>query len=129
VAAGIEDIRNYAESEGWSEYYVILEVAGHTDNVPNPGTGLRDGNWKLASERANTVLDYIEGYLEKDQGLKKRFNINSGQAQPKSTILRSSGYSHHLPVESLKNKTQNRRIELRLFAQPVEMLHLRTAIK
>jgi hypothetical protein len=125
LADKVEDIRKYAESEGWPDYYIILEVAGHTDNIPRGGTRLTDGNWELANDRANEVINLIENYLRDEKWLRDKFGIRKGKAEPGSTILRSSGYSHHLPRKGLEDRDHNRRVELRLFAQPIDMVQVR----
>ncbi len=34
-------------------------IAGHTDNVPEKGTGLYESNWDLSAARAITVMNYL----------------------------------------------------------------------
>lgn len=127
LAERVAAIKAHAKSQEWSDYYIILEASGHTDNDPRSGTPHLDGNWELANDRANAVIDLIQRHLKQPQhaALAKKLGIKSGKATPGSTILRASGYSHHLPVKNLKHKKQNRRVEIRLFAQPVDMVQVR----
>ena len=127
LAEEVQNVRKYAEAEGWPDYYIILEVAGHTDNDPRSHAKLLDGNWELANNRANEVVDLIERHLRSPEGarVRNKLGYKTKEAIPGSTILKASGYSHHLPVKDLKNKKENRRVEIRLFAQPVDMVQVR----
>ncbi|MBI4945851.1 MAG: OmpA family protein [Bacteroidetes bacterium] len=73
---------------------LVIEIAGHTDNVGNP-----DANLKLSQERANTVRDYL---------------IKKGITE--SRVL-AKGYGDTQPLASNdtdKGKQKNRRTEVRV---------------
>lgn len=124
-----------AEREwGAGQFYVVLEVAGHTDDE-----GARNFNWELSAGRAVSVVKVIEYLLAENSKLKSALNINVGrEAKPGSTILRAAGYCYSAPfepvVQSGKKLTgtklkaarkANRRVEIRLFAQPIPLVHRR----
>lgn len=130
-------IHAYARSQGWSGYYVILEAAGHTDSDQAPSALFPggDGNWDLSSARANAVIHVVEDRLRANpalmQSLGVAINPETQQAPNTSTILRASGYGSHLPARpyeglsdtSLQDaKDFNRRVEIRLYAEPASLL-------
>jgi outer membrane protein OmpA-like peptidoglycan-associated protein len=76
---------------------MVIEIAGHTDNVGNA-----DANLKLSQDRANTVRDYL---------IKKGIVENRVQAK---------GYGDTQPLVSNdtdKGKQKNRRTEVRVLKQ------------
>jgi outer membrane protein OmpA-like peptidoglycan-associated protein len=130
----VNKIKKYAEGQGWGEYYIILEASGHTDDQPLLRNGRLDGNWALAAERAHAVVDLIERVLKNEPGKWNGLGVRN-QAVSGSTVLRVSGYSSHLPMAPFANvkgpalkdaRTANRRVEIRLFAQPVDMVQARS---
>lgn len=130
----IESIRSYAESQGWKDYYVIVEAGGHADDDPYLDEGGRDKNWALSSSRAISVVLLMQQVLKSDASLRKKLGVALGEAPPGSTVLRAAGYSYHLPLKSYSStkgsarvavRSENRRVEIRLFAQPVGMVHLK----
>ena len=131
----VAEIKKYAKSQGWGEYYIILEASGHTDDQPLLRDRRLDGNWALSAERAHAVVDLIERVVKDDEDLRKGLGIRGGQAVSGSTVLRVSGYSSHLPMAPIggtkgpalnKARGANRRVEIRLFAQPVDMIQARS---
>ena len=126
-----QQLRNFAKGQKtWGEnYYIVIEVAGHADSDPldtdEPGT---DNNWDLSARRSTTVVHTLEALLRDRSALKKGLGFNEGPlaaAKSGSTIIRSSGYSNHLPsrqysstVATKDEKDLNRRVEIRVFAQP-----------
>lgn len=139
----LENLHRYARSQkDWNEnYYLVLEVSGHTDYLPMARSKkTEDGNWNLAAERAVTVAHELEDILRHSPELAKSFKIqlkkgtreapDQGTAPAKSMVLRVAGYSSHLPAVNYKQPKAmewNRRVELRLYAQPVYIL--RTEVK
>ena len=140
LGEGIDGVKRYARAQkDWSQgYYLVLEVSGHTDLDPLasaewPGG---DGNWELSGQRAITVTHELESIFKQSDPLHSIFDIRLGssstassvQARPGSAVLRVAGYSSHLPVTNYKDiqlaavsekvKQMNRRVELRLYAQP-----------
>lgn len=130
----IEKIRDYARSQKWGEYYIVLEASGHADNVPYMKDGV-DQNWYLSAARANSVIHFIENRLKNNPALASKLSVAKGDGLPApgSTILRAVGYSSYIPrtdfrgrsgPDLLRAQTQNRRVEIRLFAQPVGTIRL-----
>jgi flagellar motor protein MotB len=131
----IQAIKDYAQAQGWEDYYVILEAGGHADDDPYLDGSGNDENWRLSTARAITVIQEIERNLRADSSLRAKLGVvgGSGEATPGSTVLRAAGYSYHLPFKSFSKakgraradaRSENRRVEIRLFAQPVAMVHL-----
>ncbi len=80
-----------------SKTNLVIEIAGHTDNVGTP-----ESNQKLSSDRANTVRDYL---------------VRHG-IEPKRVTAR--GYGETQPVSSNdtpEGRQQNRRTEVRIISQ------------
>jgi chemotaxis protein MotB len=76
-------------------------VAGYTDNVPVSGKGSYKDNWDLSTERAVTVVRYLQ----------------SKGVDPK--MLGAAGFSEYRPLapnDTADGKSQNRRIEIALTA-------------
>jgi chemotaxis protein MotB len=76
-------------------------VAGYTDNVPVAGKGAIKDNWDLSTERAVSVVRYLQA-----KGV-----------DPK--ILGAAGFSEYRPLaanDSAAGRSQNRRIEIALTA-------------
>ncbi len=77
----------------------ILQIEGHTDNLPVKKGQTFEDNWELSTERALSVL---------------RFFIKNG-LNPKR--LSASGYGSFQPIEIGKNsdsRSKNRRIEMKI---------------
>jgi outer membrane protein OmpA-like peptidoglycan-associated protein len=73
---------------------LVLEIAGHTDNVGTP-----EGNLKLSQDRSNSVRDYL---------------VKKGIA---TTRIVPKGYGDTQPIASNDtdaNKQKNRRTEVRV---------------
>ncbi len=127
----LQELRNFARAQkSWNkQYYLVMEVAGHADSDPldteEPG---RDNNWDLSARRATRVVHTLEDLLREEAGLRKELGFEQSrlaEAALCSTILRASGYSNHLPSKSYRGpqarqeeKDLNRRVEIRIFAQP-----------
>lgn len=81
---------------------LIVEIAGHTDNVKIKTPEFPD-NQKLSQARANSVRDYLV----------KKFSVNPGR-------LFAKGYGDTQPVASNKTadgKALNRRVEFKVLGQ------------
>jgi len=77
----------------------VLQVDGHTDNVPLSGTGDFADNWELSQARALSVVRYMQDFLGFDP---RRLSANGfGQYQPLE------------PGDSAAARAANRRIELK----------------
>lgn len=78
-----------------------IQVEGHTDDRPIPGTRYPSDNWELSSARAIGVVRF----LSREAGLP-------------GSLFSASGYADQRPVASnrdLEGRALNRRIEIRLF--------------
>lgn len=88
-----------AAAEGGS--YSQIQVEGHTDDRPVPGTSYPADNWELSSARAIGVVRF----LSREAGLP-------------GSLFSASGYADQRPVDSNRTpegRALNRRIEIRLF--------------
>ncbi len=77
----------------------ILQIEGHTDNLPVRKGQIYSDNWELSTKRALSVLRYL---------------INQG-LDPKK--LFASGYGSFQPIDNTNTKTgrmKNRRIEMKI---------------
>lgn len=80
-----------------SKIHLVIEIAGHTDNV-----GTAESNMKLSNDRANAVRDYL---------------IKHGIESKRVT---AKGYGETQPVASndtRDGRQQNRRTEVRIISQ------------
>jgi chemotaxis protein MotB len=77
----------------------IVEIEGHTDNVPIK-THLYPSNWELSVARATSVLKY---FINKHGIDPSRLSIK-GNADQKAIV----------PNDTPENRAQNRRVEIRL---------------
>lgn len=76
--------------------YSQIQVEGHTDDIPIH-TGAFDSNWELSSERATSVVRFLQ------------------QKNLDPEILSATGYSEYRPLETDKTdqgRQRNRRIEV-----------------
>jgi chemotaxis protein MotB len=92
-----------------------FQVAGHTDSKPLGNSPYKD-NWGLSAMRARSVLAYLTGPLDKNQGggLERRH-------------WSAAGYADTDPVASNdtdEGREQNRRVELVVLPNVEEMLNL-----
>ncbi|MEO0678511.1 MAG: OmpA family protein, partial [Pseudomonadota bacterium] len=77
----------------------VLQVDGHTDNVPISGFGAVANNWELSQRRALSVVLYMINVLGFDP---ERLSANGfGEYQPIN------------PEDTSEARAQNRRIELK----------------
>ena len=94
LAVALADIANKIPSDiNW-----VLQVDGHTDNVPNRAGRYAD-NWDLSTERALSVVRYLNR-----QGLP-------------ANRLAAAGYGEYQPLHSADSddaRRKNRRIELKI---------------
>ena len=77
----------------------VLEVDGHTDNVPLSGNGKYKDNWQLSAARATSVVEFL---------------ISKGVPPQK---LMAAGYGEYQPIaegDTPQARAQNRRIEMKL---------------
>ena len=77
----------------------ILQIEGHTDNLPVKNGQIYKDNWELSTKRALSVLRYLI-----KQGIK-------------SSRLSASGYGSFQPVDKKNNpqaRKKNRRIEMKI---------------
>ena len=81
-----------------SDSHIVIE--GHTDDVPIKG-GLYPSNWELSSARASSVVRFLEG-----------LGVNSGRF----TVIGYNKFEPVAPNTSAKNRSQNRRVVLKLTA-------------
>lgn len=124
------EIIRKAKEEWGDRFYIVLEVAGHADD-----TGPASVNWNLSTARAATVIMAIQGILKGDRDIRDALQVDDDAlAQNGKTILRAAGYSYHVPYipvvglskdQKKEARKRNRRVEIRLFAQPVELVHRR----
>ncbi len=78
----------------------VVQVAGHTDNVPTGQTGY--SNWELSADRATNVVRSLE----------------AAGIDPQAVRLSATGYGEFTPIalnDSDADRARNRRIEMRLF--------------
>ncbi len=78
----------------------IIEVEGHTDNVPMTSKAFRDNN-ELSMQRALTVADY----------LRETTTINPA-------YLKSSGRGEYVPIadnSTAEGRARNRRVEIKIY--------------
>jgi len=82
-----------------SEIDWVLQVDGHTDNIPLSGNGLFADNWELSQARALSVVKHMVNVLGMPPG---RLSANGfGQYQPIN------------PENTREARAQNRRIEIK----------------
>jgi chemotaxis protein MotB len=89
---------------------IIVNVEGHTDNVPLKGTGLIKDNWDLSLMRASSVLHILTG----------QYAVN-----PEQVI--ASGRGEYFPVSpntTTDGKAKNRRTEIILTPKIDQLLQL-----
>lgn len=128
-----DGIIKLADSEwGAGSYFLVLEAAGHADDVSG-----RNVNWRISTQRANAVIQRIEHLLSQNKNLYQELAIDDdAYANPGKTILRATGYCYSVPYRPVFDATgtkltgaalkqardANRRVEIRLFAQPVHIV-------
>lgn len=91
-----------------------FQVAGHTDNRPLKGSPYKD-NWGLSAMRARSVLRLLTDPVEEGGGGLPRPNWSA------------AGYGSTAPVasnESERGRAKNRRVELVVQPDVIEMLNL-----
>lgn len=126
-----KQLKNFAKAQkAWQgDFYLVIEVAGHADSDPlNTAEAGLDNNWDLSARRSITVVHTMENLLSKSPKLKEQLGFSEGPlstATQGSTIIRAAGYSNHLPAQTYASKVatksekdRNRRVEIRVFAQP-----------
>jgi len=89
---------------------IIVNIEGHTDNVPLKGTGLIKDNWDLSLMRASSVLHILTG----------QYAVNPEQ-------IVASGRGEYFPVSpntTVEGKAKNRRTEIILTPKIDQILQL-----
>lgn len=79
-----------------SDSHILIE--GHTDDIPIKG-GLYPSNWELSSARASSVVRFLEG-----------LGVNSNRF----TVMGYNSFQPVAPNTSAENRSQNRRVVLKL---------------
>jgi chemotaxis protein MotB len=85
-----------------SDSHILIE--GHTDDVPIKG-GLYPSNWELSSARASSVVRFLE-----------ELGVNSDRF----SVMGYNKFQPVVPNTSVKNRSQNRRVVLKLTANVPE---------
>lgn len=78
----------------------LIEIIGHTDNVPVPKYLAYDSNLELSCARAIAVAEYL-----------------NGQSGISMTMMKTSGRGEYEPVasnETSEGRAQNRRVEIKI---------------
>jgi chemotaxis protein MotB len=97
------DISAILQDFDYEDY--LIEVEGHTDDVPLKGSGQFPSNWELSGARASGVVRFfIEEGLEKDRMRAKAF----ADTQPKVPNIDENSN----PIE--ENREINRRIAIKI---------------
>lgn len=79
-------------------------IAGHTDNVPEKGTGLYESNWDLSAARAITVMNY---FIDKKIISEQNAAIQAyADTQPKASNDTAAGRSENRRVEMIIQRSQ-----------------------
>ena len=134
IARSVPRIRAVAQAAYGNAFYVVIEVAGHTDDTPFPlvtALGRVDGNWLLSAKRATTVVNLVELLLHRNPSLRTALGVVDSSNPPLgSTLVREAGYASYLPrdpwsVDDPRRKKDNRRVEIVLHAQPLYALTTR----
>lgn len=78
-------------------------IAGHTDNVPEKGTGRYQSNWELSAARAITVMNY---FISKGVILEQNAAIQAfADTDPKADNNTAQGRSENRRVEMIIQRT------------------------
>lgn len=81
-----------------------IVIAGHTDNIPEKGTGRYESNWDLSAARAITVMNY---FIEKKIISEKNAAIQAyADTQPKASNDTPEGRSENRRVEMIIQRSQ-----------------------
>ena len=81
-----------------------IVIAGHTDNVPEKGSGRYQSNWDLSSARAITVMEY---FISKGAVLEKNAAIQAfADTEPKADNNTPQGRSENRRVEMIIQRTE-----------------------
>jgi chemotaxis protein MotB len=82
-----------------------IVIAGHTDNVPEKGTGLYKSNWDLSAARAITVMDYLidKKIISEDNAAIQAY----ADTQPKASNDTEKGRSENRRVEMIIQRSQS----------------------
>jgi chemotaxis protein MotB len=81
-----------------------IVIAGHTDNIPEKGTGHYESNWDLSAARAITVMNY---FIDKKIISEKNAAIQAyADTQPKASNDTPEGRSENRRVEMIIQRSQ-----------------------
>ncbi|WP_291293630.1 flagellar motor protein MotB [Enterococcus sp.] len=81
-----------------------IVIAGHTDNIPEKGTGRYESNWDLSAARAITVMNY---FIDKKIISEKNAAIQAyADTQPKASNDTPEGRSENRRVEMIIQRSQ-----------------------
>ncbi len=100
----IDVLGQMINEQEFSDY--TIQIEGHTDNVPI-NTVIYKNNWYLSAARAIAVGDYL---------------INEKGFNP--TKISSTGYGEYDPIvdnDTSENRAKNRRVEMKIVLQSVEV--------
>lgn len=123
ILKGIADVINGDDTLRQRQF----QVAGHTDNVEYPRTGIYKDNWGLSLARAHTVLLFLTHSPDAPKTAKAG-DVFGGGLDPKNWA--AAGYGAVDPIagsvekQSNDDMKHNRRVELVLQPNVEEMLSL-----
>jgi chemotaxis protein MotB len=82
-----------------------IVIAGHTDNVPEKGTGIYKSNWDLSAARAITVMDYLieKKIISEDNAAIQAY----ADTQPKASNDTEKGRSENRRVEMIIQRSES----------------------
>lgn len=92
--------------------YNIIQVEGHTDNVPTGGSGGYPTNWELSEARALYLAKKIDKFLNA-----------KGYKRKKHYLVVATGFGEFLPVieqKEIASCKENRRIEIIFLKRNIE---------
>ncbi len=97
----LKKIAESIENSGFSNY--IIEVDGHTDNIPVRNSKIYPSNWELSTNRATNVVRYFISLGIPPNRLKA-----AGYADSRPLVPNTDPEGNPIP----KNQAKNRRVEI-----------------